>query len=80
MPAPGLGSDKVLIARGWDNQFYADMAKTGSFMVQIDCDPEKGGMTLNDDFFVDFGAEPDGPARAHEMRFPAGDCTSDIWS
>ena len=28
-------------------------------------------MTLNDKFFVDFGKEPDGPARAHEMRFPA---------
>ena len=23
--------------------------------------------------------EPDGPARAHEIRFPGGDCTSDIW-
>jgi selenium-binding protein 1 len=24
-------------------------------------------------------AEPGGPVRAHKMRFPGGDCTSDIW-
>ena len=24
-------------------------------------------------------AQPEGPARAHEIRFPAGDATSDIW-
>jgi selenium-binding protein 1 len=62
----------------WDNQFYPDMAKAGSTLMMIDCDPA-GGMKLNQDFFVDFGKEPDGPARAHEMRFPGGDCTSDIW-
>ena len=63
----------------WDNQFYPTMAKAGSTMLQIDCDTERGGMKLNEKFFVDFGAEPGGPARAHEMRFPGGDCTSDIW-
>jgi selenium-binding protein 1 len=63
----------------WDNQFYPDIAKAGSFLVQLDCDTEKGGMTLNENFLVDFGAEPDGPARAHEMRYPGGDCTSDIF-
>ena len=31
------------------------------------------------DFFVDFGKEPNGPARCHETRYPGGDCTSDIW-
>ena len=31
------------------------------------------------DFFVDFGAEPDGPVLAHEVRYPGGDCSSDIW-
>ena len=51
----------------------------GRILLQLDCDTEKGGLKLNDKFFVDFGAEPDGPARAHEMRFPGGDCTSDIW-
>jgi len=62
----------------WDNEFYPSMGKDGSTLLQVDCDPS-GGMTLNEDFFVDFGPEPGGPARAHEMRFPGGDCTSDIW-
>jgi selenium-binding protein 1 len=64
----------------WDNQFYPQLAKQGSYMMQIDCDTEKGGLKLNERFFVDFGQEPDGPARAHEMRFPNGDSTSDIWN
>jgi selenium-binding protein 1 len=63
----------------WDNQFYPDMRNKGSFLVQVDCDTENGGMKINDRFFVDFGQEPAGPARAHEMRYPGGDCTSDIW-
>jgi len=63
----------------WDNQFYPDMTKQGSCMIQIDCDTENGGMSINKDFFVDFKKEPNGPARAHEMRYPGGDCTSDIW-
>jgi methanethiol oxidase len=48
-------------------------------MLEVDCNPKAGGMRLNDKFFIDFGQEPDGPARAHEMRFPLGDSTSDIW-
>lgn len=63
----------------WDRQFYPDMEKKGSYLMQIDCDAEHGGMSINPKFFVDFGKEPGGPARAHEMRFPGGDCTSDIW-
>jgi methanethiol oxidase len=63
----------------WDNQFYPQIAEQGSHMLTLACDTEKGGLTLNDDFLVDFGKEPGGPARAHEMRFPDGDCTSDIW-
>lgn len=63
----------------WDKQFYPEMAEKGSMMLQIDVDTEKGGLTLNQDFLVDFGQEPDGPALAHEMRYPGGDCTSDIW-
>jgi selenium-binding protein 1 len=64
----------------WDNQFYPDMAKQGSYLVQIDCDTAGGGMKINDNFFVDFGKEPHGPARAHEIRYPGGDCTSDIFA
>jgi selenium-binding protein 1 len=63
----------------WDNQFYPNIAKQGSIMLQLDADTEKGGLKLNDKFFVDFGQEPDGPARAHEIRFPLGDSTSDVW-
>ena len=63
----------------WDNQFYPDMTKTGGCMIQVDCDTENGGMNINPDFFVDFGEEPNGPSRCHEMRYPGGDCTSDIW-
>lgn len=63
----------------WDNQFYPNLAKTGSMMLALDCDTERGGLRLNPRFLVDFGKEPDGPARAHEIRFPNGDSTSDIW-
>ncbi len=63
----------------WDDQFYPDIARHGSYMLQVDCDTQKGGLSLNEDFFVDFGQEPAGPARAHEIRYPGGDCTSDIW-
>ncbi|HXG24198.1 MAG TPA: selenium-binding family protein [Chthonomonadales bacterium] len=63
----------------WDNQFYPELARTGSYLLQIDCDTENGGMKINENFYVDFSKEPAGPARAHEMRYPGGDCTSDIW-
>jgi selenium-binding protein 1 len=63
----------------WDNQFYPDMAKQGSWLLQLDCDTKNGGLALNEAFHVEFGQEPHGPARAHEMRFPGGDSTSDIW-
>jgi selenium-binding protein 1 len=64
----------------WDNQLYPQIGKEGSYLLQIDCDTAKGGMKINDRFHVDFGKEPEGPARAHEIRFPAGDSTSDIWN
>jgi len=63
----------------WDNQFYPEIARKGSYLVQADCNTDQGGLTLNERFLVDFGREPNGPARAHEIRFPNGDCTSDIW-
>jgi len=53
--------------------------RKGSFLLMVDVDTVKGGLTLNKDFFVDFGTEPDGPSLAHEIRYPGGDCTSDIW-
>jgi selenium-binding protein 1 len=64
----------------WDNQFYPDLGKQGSWLARIDCDTETGGMKLNEDFLVDFGTEPGGPSRAHEVRYPGGDCTSDTFA
>ncbi|XP_077176346.1 methanethiol oxidase-like [Paroedura picta] len=63
----------------WDKQFYPEMVREGSVMLQIDVDTERGGLSLNEDFLVDFGEGPFGPARAHDMHYPGGDCTSDIW-
>ncbi|WP_435348797.1 selenium-binding protein SBP56-related protein [Haloarchaeobius sp. HRN-SO-5] len=63
----------------WDNQFFPEEAEKGSVMLKADVDPRRGTMTLDEDFLVDFGEMPEGPARAHEMRWPDGDCTSDVW-
>jgi selenium-binding protein 1 len=68
------------LVSSWDNQFYPKIAKQGSLMLQVDVDTDKGGLKLNEKFTVDFGKEPDGPSRAHEMRFPNGDSTSDVWT
>lgn len=61
----------------WDKQFYPDMVEKGSWMVKINVD--NGCMELDKDFLVDFGKGKDGPVLAHEVRYPGGDCTSDIW-
>jgi selenium-binding protein 1 len=63
----------------WDEGFYPEEGKKGSVMLKADVDPRKGTMTLDEEFLVDFGEMPDGPARAHEIRWPDGDCTSDVW-
>ncbi|XP_024083510.1 selenium-binding protein 1-A isoform X2 [Cimex lectularius] len=63
----------------WDRQFYPDMAKNGSCLLLMNVDTDRGGLTLDEGFLVDFGKEPDGPVLAHECRYPGGDCTSDIW-
>lgn len=52
--------------------------REGSVMLQIDVDTEKGGLTVNKNFLVDFGKEPNGPCLAHDIHFPCGDSTSDI--
>ncbi|XP_018494690.1 methanethiol oxidase [Galendromus occidentalis] len=64
----------------WDKQFYPDMFENGSMLVRLNVDSEKGGLTVDEDFLVDFGDEPEGPVLAHEIRYPGGDCSSDIWS
>ncbi|EDW24879.1 GL23146 [Drosophila persimilis] len=63
----------------WDKQFYPKMVSKGGHVCLIDVDTVNGGISLNEDFFVDFANEPYGPGLPHEMRYPGGDCTSDIW-
>nr|CAD7439966.1 unnamed protein product [Timema bartmani] len=63
----------------WDKEFFPDVKQLGSWLLKIDVNTDEGGLTLDNNFLVDFGAEPEGPALAHEMRYPGGDCTSDIW-
>ena len=61
------------------NKFCKSFSRNGSVMMQIDVDNVNGGLKINEKFLVDFGLEPNGPALAHEIRYPGGDCTSDIW-
>lgn len=63
----------------WDKQFYPENIMKGSMMYLVKVDNENGGLTLDPDFLVDFGQDTDTPVLAHEMRFPGGDSTSDIW-
>lgn len=63
----------------WDNQFFPEEKEKGSIMLKADVNPRRGTMTLDENFLVDFGDLPTGPARAHEIRWPDGDCTSDVW-
>lgn len=63
----------------WDRQFYPGVIEKGSQLLKIDVNTRDGGMAVDETFVVDFGKEPKGPALAHEMRYPGGDCTSDIW-
>jgi selenium-binding protein 1 len=63
----------------WDERFYPEEGERGSVMLKADVDPRNGRMDLDEDFLVDFGDLPAGPARAHEIRWPDGDCTSDVW-
>ena len=63
----------------WDDQFYPDIAKQGSHMMMINCDSERGGMSIDENFLVEFSSIENNRYRAHEVRYPNGDCTSDIW-
>jgi len=63
----------------WDQQFYPQMYKEGGLLLIIDVDNEKGGLKINQDFLIDLSKEPWGPVLGHEVRYPGGDCSSDIW-
>jgi selenium-binding protein 1 len=53
----------------WDAQFYP--AGIRGWAAKLDVQPE-GGMQLDPNFFVDFGAE-----RPHQIRLQGGDSSSD---
>ncbi|MEO5698050.1 MAG: selenium-binding protein SBP56-related protein, partial [Burkholderiaceae bacterium] len=54
----------------WDAQFYPD----GVPGVQVMCNVgDGGGITLDRDFFVEFGSE----YGAHQIRLEGGDCSTD---
>ncbi|XP_062602151.1 methanethiol oxidase-like isoform X1 [Saccostrea cucullata] len=63
----------------WDDQFYPELTKEGCQLYILDVNNVNGGLSLNPNFLVDFGKEPQGPMLAHEVRYPGGDCSSDIW-
>ncbi|XP_071500628.1 methanethiol oxidase-like [Diadema antillarum] len=68
----------------WDAEIYPEMTKNGSTLVMIDVDTENGGLSLNQNFLVDFSSDSDStapacPVLAKQMRYPGGDCTSDIF-
>jgi len=63
----------------WDEQFYPHMYKEGGLLLVIDVDNENGGLKINPNFLIDFAKEPWGPVLGHEVRYPGGDCSSDIW-
>ena len=55
----------------WDAQFYP--AGISGWVTKIDADPN-GGMTLDPNFFVEFGDE-----RPHQVRLEGGDSSSDSY-
>lgn len=63
----------------WDDQFFPEEGEKGSVMLKADVNPRRGTLELDEEFLVDFGDLPEGSARAHEIRWPDGDCTSDVW-
>lgn len=54
--------------------------REGAVMVLIDVDTERGGLTVNKDFLVDFGKEPCGPCLAKDIHFPCGDATTEVFN
>lgn len=68
---------------GWDNDFYPQLTKSGSFLGRIDidtCSCSGNSMKIDEGFGVDFGDShkfPKNPsvlpARAHDIHFVGGD-------
>jgi len=56
----------------WDAQFYPEGIR--GWMVKLDADTDKGGITPDPDFFVEFDGE-----RPHQVRLQGGDASSDSY-
>ncbi|KAI6242205.1 Selenium-binding protein 1 [Aphelenchoides fujianensis] len=67
------------LVTSWDADFYPDLVKHGGVMLMCLVNTETGGLELDPNFLVDFGTFEDVPYGPHEMRYPGGDVTSDIW-
>ena len=72
--------------RIWDNIFYPKLVEGGAVLLQVDVDNDlshssTNRLKLNPNFLVDFNNLLGNgiPYLAHEIRYPGGDCTSDIW-
>ena len=48
---------------------FIQIRENGGVLLKINCDTENGGMKIDEKFLVDFGKEPNGPARCHETRY-----------
>lgn len=55
----------------WDDQFYPEGVP--GWMIKLNANPA-GGIEIDPDFFVDFGA-----ARSHQVRLSGGDSSSDTY-
>ncbi len=55
----------------WDEQFYPEGIR--GWTVKVNTDPN-GGMSFDEDFFLDFGEE-----RVHQIRLQGGDSSSDTF-
>jgi len=58
----------------WDKQFYNDMYSKGCQLIKVDSNTEKGGLSIDPNFYIDFEGY-----LAHEVRYPGGDSSSDIY-
>jgi selenium-binding protein 1 len=56
----------------WDAQFYPEGMQGWAVKIDAKTDSADGGMTLDPEFFVDFGEE-----RPHQIRLQGGDSSSD---
>ncbi|MGI9452272.1 MAG: selenium-binding family protein [Geminicoccaceae bacterium] len=56
-----------------DEQFYPD--GVDGWMVKLDVDTEKGGMSLDEKFFLEWPKDH----RPHQIRLEGGDCSSDSY-